>query len=168
MGRKREETNEIENESASNSSLAIPPLYVLRAAERCPKCRQALHVFALGCAAFADAEEREMIEAFHILTFVRRVPERVLRLLATKCPGFYFDHSDSEETPYLMNHCCCGATLDDAPLHWDAGAAFCPDTPEGYDTIKLFCLPIDTPIAIECSFTLGGGEYLDTEAAQEW
>lgn len=31
-------------------SLAIPPLYVLRATERCPECGRALHVYALGCA----------------------------------------------------------------------------------------------------------------------
>lgn len=168
MGRKRKETDDNYLEEDAALSLAIPPLYLLRAAERCPKCRQALHVFALGCTAFVDAEEREPIEAFHILTFVRRVPERALRLFATKCIGYYFDHSESDETPYLMNHCRCGNKLDDGALHWDAGAAFCPDTPEGYDKIKLFRLPIDKPIAIECSYTLGGGEYLDTDAAEAW
>jgi hypothetical protein len=168
MGRKSTGTNEIDHDAAAESSLAVPPLYVLRAAERCPKCRQALHVFALGCDAFVDAEEHEAIEAFHLLTFVRHLPDRLLRILATKCTGYYFDHSDSQEAPYLMNHCRCGAQLDDATLHWDVGGAFCPDTPEGYDTIKLSRLPIDTPIAIECSYTIGGGQYLDTEAVKPW
>ena len=38
-------------------SLAIPPLYVLRTAARCPECGKAKHVYTLGCAAFHDAED---------------------------------------------------------------------------------------------------------------
>ena len=37
--------------------MAFPPLYVLRAAARCPDCGEALYVYTLGCAAFRDAEE---------------------------------------------------------------------------------------------------------------
>jgi hypothetical protein len=33
-------------------TLALPPLYLLRIAERCPECHQAMHVYALGCHAF--------------------------------------------------------------------------------------------------------------------
>ena len=40
-----------------------------------------------------------------------------------------------------MNHCQCGAKLDDDYLHGDVGAAFWPDTPEGYEEFKLFRLP---------------------------
>jgi hypothetical protein len=42
----------------------------------------------------------------------------------------------------------------------DVGAAFWPDTPEGYrELFALFRLPIDEPIAVESSYMLGGGEY---------
>ena len=46
-----------DEEEELGPSLAIPPLYLLLAAARCPECGQAMHVSTLGCAAFHDAEE---------------------------------------------------------------------------------------------------------------
>jgi hypothetical protein len=70
----------------------------------------------------------------------------VTRLLKTRCPGFYLNSEDGGyPKPYLMNHCQCGAKLDDDFLHGDVGAAFFPDVPEGYRNIKPFLLPFDEP-----------------------
>ena len=38
------------------SSMAHPPLYMLRTATYCPQCRTPMFVYMLGCAAFHDAE----------------------------------------------------------------------------------------------------------------
>ena len=137
------------DEEELGPSLAMPPLYVVRAADRCPECGQAMHVYTLGCAAFHDAEDRFPIEQFHLLRLIHNVPEPVLTLLKDRCTGYYPDHTEEGETPYLMNHCDCGARLDDGYLHGDAGAAFCPDTPEGYRRFKLFRMPIDEAIPVE-------------------
>ena len=67
-----------------------------------------------------------------------------------------------------MNHCGCGAKLDDEFLHGDVGAAFCPDTPEGYGQLMLFRLQITQDIPVECSYALGGGEYLSFATAGAW
>ena len=85
----------------------------------------------------------------------------MLRTLKRKCPSFYLDREAEGEPPYLMNHCRCGARLDDDYVSGDVGAAFWPDTPDGYGDFKLHLLTIDEPIPVECSFMLGGGEYLD-------
>lgn len=124
----------------------------------------------LGCAAFHDAEERRPIEEFHFLRLTSSVPGQVLALLKLACPGFDFDSEESHESepPYLMNHCPCGARLDDDYLHGDVGAAFWPDTPEGFRRFKLFRLPIEEPAPVVTSYMLGGGEYLDYHAAQPW
>ena len=53
-------------------------------------------------------------------------------------------------------------------MHRDVGAAFFPDTPAGYKGIDLFRLPIDEAIPVTSSLTLGGGESLDYEAAEDW
>ena len=82
-----------------------------------------------------------------------------------KCPGFYLDGEAEGEPPYLMNHCRCGTGLDDDFVCGDVGAAFCPDTPEGYGDFELHQLPIDEPIPVECSTMLGGGEWLDFRKA---
>jgi hypothetical protein len=155
-------------EQESGPSLAIPPLYVLRAAERCPECSQAMHVYTLGCSAFHDAEELGPVDAFHFLHLIHSVPEPVLNLLKDRCPGYHFDRTEPQETPYLMNHCDCGARLDDDYLHGDIGAAFMPGTQEGYEDFELFRLPCEEAIPVECSYTVGGGEYLDTEHAGPW
>jgi hypothetical protein len=115
----------------------------------------------LGCAAFHDPEESRPRAVFHFLNYVRSVPDEVLRLLRIKCPSFHPDRTDDDETPYLMNHCRCGAKLDDDFVCGDVGAAFWPDTPGGYRAFRLRQLPIDEPIPVESSYMLGGGEYLD-------
>jgi hypothetical protein len=150
-------------------SLAYPPLYVLRTADYCPECGEALHVYTLGCGAFRDAEDGgEPIDQFHFLHHISSVPEPLLALLKARCPGYYPDQAEGGEATYLMNHCPCGAKLDDEHLHGDVGAAFWPDTPEGYGNFRLFRLPVDQPIPVECSLTIGGGEYLSFAQAEAW
>jgi hypothetical protein len=149
-------------------SLAIPPLYVLRVADSCSECRTAMHVYTLGCVAFHDAEDSRPVDVFHFLRLIRSVPQEVLDLLKQKCPGYFLDREERSPESYLMNHCRCGARLDDDYLHGDVGAAFWPDTPEGYGHFKLFRLPIDEPTPIECSFMVGGDEYLNFGGAEEW
>jgi hypothetical protein len=149
-------------------SLAFPPLYVVRTAERCPECGTAMHVYTLGCAAFHDAEDSRPVDVFHFLRLIRSVPENVLHLLKDRCPDYFLDREIGSDQPYLMNHCRCGAKLDDDFLHGDVGAAFWPDTPDGYRAFKLFLLPIDEPIQVESSFSLGGGEYLNFFQAEAW
>ena len=155
-----------DDEEPLGPSLALPPLYLLRAANRCPECGEALHVYTLGCAAFHDAEDREPLEQFHFLRAIRSVPEQMLNLLKARCPSFYLDHADDGEPSYLMNHCRCGAKLDDDQVHGDVGVAFWPDTLSGFARLRLFRLPIAEAIPVECSYILGGGEYLSFDNAE--
>jgi hypothetical protein len=155
-------------EEELGTSLAMPPLYLLLAAARCPECGQAMYVYTLGCAAFHDADDRFPIEQFHFLRLIRSVPEPVLDLLKAKCPSYYLDQEEGHERRYLMNHCDCGARLDDDYLHGDVGAAFSPEMADLYFQIKRFRLPVEEAIPVECSYTVGGGEYLDTEHAGPW
>ena len=108
-------------EEEPGPSLAIPPLYLLLAVARCPKCGQTQYVSTLGCAAFHDAEELGPADIFHFLHFIHSLPEPVLNLLKAKRPGYYLDQEEGHEFPYLMNHCDCGAKLDDDSLHGDFG-----------------------------------------------
>jgi len=151
---------------ALGPSLAMPPLYVLRSADRCPECDRAIHVYSLGCSAFLDAEEGTAVGEFHFLRRVASLPDAVLDLLKAKCPSFSMDTGEGGEGPYLMNHCPCGAKLDDDFVAGDVGAAFWPDTPEGYANLKLFRLPAETEIPVECGYTIGGGEYLNHADAE--
>ena len=163
-----EEEDAYDDEGVLDASLAIPPVYVLRTVERCPECAQPLHVYALGCAAFHDAEELSPTEVFHFLHHIRMLPDHVIAVLKAKCRGYRFDAPDQEDDAYLINHCPCGARLDDEFLHGDVGAAFWPDTPAGFEQLDLFRLPIEAAFAIDSSFTIGGGEYLDEAAVSPW
>ena len=146
----------------------LPPLYVLRTAEHCPECGEAMHVYTLGCAAFHDAEDSRPVDVFHFLRRIESVPEEVTALLKAKCPGYTLDREDEGREPYLMNHCRCGAKLDDDYLHGDVGAAFFPDTPKGYAHFKLFLLPIDEAIPVTSSWMIGGDEYLNFGRVEDW
>lgn len=157
-----------EDEEDLGPSFALPPLYVLRTAVRCPECGQAQHVYALGCTAFHDAQDRDPIEQFHFLSYVRSVPTEIAAMLKAKCPSYFLDRDDISSTAYLMNHCGCGARLDDDFLHGDVGAAFWPDTPHGYGQLMLFRLFVAQTIPVECSYALGGGEYLSFALAEAW
>jgi hypothetical protein len=164
--------DELDDEEEYGSSLAVPPLYVLRTAAHCPECGQAQHVYTLGCAAFCEAGDSRPVEDFHFLRVIHNVPEPVLNLLKDRCSGYYLDHEAVDERlderPYLMNHCRCGAKLDDDCVNGDIGATFWPDTPEGYGDFKLFLLPVEEPIPVESNYMLGGGEYLDLDNAKPW
>lgn len=146
-------------------SWAYPPLYVLRAADHCPACGRGTFLYMLGCAAFRDAEEREPTHRFHFLHRVSRLPKAALRTVTSECPGFALGREAPGGTPYLMNHCRCGAKFDDDFVCGDVGAAFFPGTPDGYGDFELHQLAIDEPIPIQCSTMLGGGEYLDFSRA---
>src|SRR5262249_55434197 len=119
------------------TSWAYPPLYVLRAADHCPACGRGTFLYMLGCDAFHDAEGREPTHRFHFLQRVSRLPKAVLRTITGECPGFALDREAAGGTPYLMNHCPCGAKLDDAFVCGDVGAAFFPDVPDGYAALRL-------------------------------
>jgi hypothetical protein len=149
-------------------SLAMPPLYVLRTPYYCPECNESLHVYTLGCAAYHDREDSRPLEDFHFLRMIQSLPDSVLALLKPKCPGYFYDRDATYPHPYLMNHCPCGARLDDDFVAGDVGAAFWPSTPDGYRTIRPFLLPVDEPIPIVTSYMLGGGEYLDLYHAPPW
>lgn len=162
-----EELDHGRGKRAPRKSLAIPPIYVLRVAKSCSNCGARRDVYALGCAAFQDAEGGFSIEVFHFLSHVRKLPDPVLRLLKG-CAGYFPDHAAEGEPPYLMNHCRCSARFDDDELHGHVGAAFRPGTPGGYRRIKPFQLLILKPIPIECSYATGGGDYLGLEKAALW
>jgi hypothetical protein len=149
-------------------SLAIPPLYVVRTAVRCPECAKAMHVYTLGCTGYHVAGEGSQRQAFHFLSYVESVPKSLLKLLKAKCTGYFPDEEELPGTRYLMNHCPCGARIDDDFLHGDVGAAFFPSTPDGYRHFRLFTLPVEEPIPVIACGSVGGEDYLDFTKAEAW
>jgi hypothetical protein len=135
---------------------------VLRTATRCPECGRPTRVYALGCDAYKDAEDREFLDQFHFLHHVKSLPAEFLLSLRTICPGYRLDTGARSET-YLMNHCGCGAKLSDDYLHGDAGAAFNPGTPDGFAYVKIIRRFDAQDIPIEASWTIDGGEFLAEE-----
>jgi hypothetical protein len=160
--------DDMDEAEAIGFSLAIPPLYVLSTATGCPTCRKAVGVYALGCPAFHDAEDDYLVKAFHFLNFVIAVPQALTELLKEKCPSYFLDREDGSEEPYLMNHCGCGAKIDDDFLHGDVGAAFWPGHSAEYEHMVLFRLPITEPLPVRCSYAVGGGEYLSLARTLAW
>lgn len=141
-------------------SVAIPPIYLLQAATRCTACGEFGRVYTIGCDAFRDRGDPEPIRDFHFLHFIEKIPEDVLALLTSRCPGYFFDEDEMSDSPYLMNHCRCGAKFDDTELHGDVGGAFAPSSPAGFARIQVTRLPFDEPFPVKSSYAIGGGEYL--------
>src|SRR5579862_2112444 len=106
------DTDDDYEEEALGPSRAFPPFYVLGTAARCPECGESMHAYALGCAAFHDAEDLRPVEQFHFLRITTSVPDSALVSLRARCPSYYFDSEEGGEARcYLMNHCRCGAKL---------------------------------------------------------
>jgi hypothetical protein len=150
-------------------SQALPPLYLLRCPDTCPKCQEKAHVYTLAAAGLYDALEDDTFDDFIVLTRIERLPRRILRLLKGRCPTWSLDREEPDEPPYLMNHCrSCGAKLTDHYVHGDAGAAFYPTSPDECRNIKLFTLPTDDDedILIKCSWNIGIADLLDFDQAE--
>src|ERR1043166_3824109 len=96
------------------TSKAFPPLYLLRAGETCPSCRQGTNVYTLVASALYDEPEQDHFDGPLVLTDIQKLPKRLLTLLAKRCRRYYFDREAPSDIPYLMNHCLrCGAKLTD-------------------------------------------------------
>ena len=118
-------------------SKAIPPLYLLRAGERCPSCGEATNVYTLAASGLYDALDADTFADFIVITSVEYLPPRLLKLFQDRCPDWYFDREGSG-APYLMNHCrACSGKLSDHYIHGDVGAAFFPTSPEECRNILL-------------------------------
>jgi hypothetical protein len=130
MTRQSPDTDDYDDEEDAGPALARPPLSVLRTVTLCPECGRATRVYALGCAGFREAGDSVFVDAFFFLHHIRSLPAEVSGMLRVIAPGYRFDTEERSGMSSLMNHCGCGARLDDDFLHGDAGAAFFPDTPE--------------------------------------
>jgi hypothetical protein len=99
---------------------------------------------------------------------VTSTPAALTTLLTEKCPTFFLDEEDLPCAPYLMNHCGCGARIDDHYLRWDVRAPFSPVPTAEYAHMTLFRLPITEPVPVRCSYSVGGGHYLPVCKVHEW
>jgi hypothetical protein len=152
----------------ASTSTAIPPIYVLRAGETCPACRQNTNVYALAAAGFSDDPEDEPSLQCVVLKHINHLPKWHLAVLREHCPGWRFVREEPTALPYLMNHCLrCDAPLTDRYLHAEPGSAFFPCGPDECWNISVFVLPADGALSLRCSWTAGGlTDWLDFEAAQ--
>ena len=150
------------------TSRAIPPLYVLRAGECCPECGAGTNVYTLAASGLHDVPQDATLEGFLVLTHIESLPKRLLALLKERCTGYGLDREAWSESPYLMNHCQCGAKLTDHYVHAEPGSAFFPTSPEECWNISLFTLPVSKEMPLRCSWTAGLGDLLDLDKALPW
>lgn len=161
-----EDDADAEDEWEVQPSRAIPPVYLLRCPERCPECGTVFHVYALAAAAFYDGYDDDTFADFTLLTHIRSLPASVTDLLKRHCPSFRFGSQEGMEVQEMLNHCACGAMLNDHDTQGDVGAAFFPISTFEARNIKLYRLPIDEPFPLECSWSIGIGDVLGSDQAE--
>jgi hypothetical protein len=157
-------------------SKALPPLYLVRAGERCPRCRQATNVHALVASGLYDAREESKLPVPLLLEYLQGLPEPFLAMLSERCPGWRYDREDpswrhamNPGATYLMNHCMhCDAPLPDYYLHGEPGSAFVPTCDAECEGIGLYLLP-EEDVSLDCGFSSGGlTDWLDYGRAKPW
>jgi Domain of unknown function (DUF5710) len=105
------------------------PLCVLEATTVCWQCGAVTPVIAIG--GYLPPEDYDPEEGqFVVLCQVRHLPAKVAAHLATRYPSYRLDRSSTVSCSYFMNHCDCGACLEDFDLHLEPGTVFFPVTQE--------------------------------------
>jgi hypothetical protein len=154
----------------SHRSKAIPPLFMLRAGERCPQCGKTTNVFALLSSGLYDGVEDHTFNDFILLKDIEYLPKSLLAVLTEHCTGWRFNQEEPSEPPCLMNHCLrCEAKLTDSYTHAEPGAAFYPTSPDECWNISAFLLPVEGDISVICGWSSGGlTDWLDYDQAKPW
>ena len=151
-------------------SKAIPPLFLLRAGERCPQCGEATNAFALLASGLYDGGEDGIFDHFILLKNIKYLPKRFLAMLTEHCPGWRFDREEPSEPACLMNHCLrCAAKLTDTHIHAEPGSAFYPTSPDDCRNISVYLLPVEIQVRVVCGWSSGGlTDWLDYDLAKSW
>jgi hypothetical protein len=67
-----------------------------------------------------------------------------------------------------MNHCRCGAKLEDDSLHLVPGAAFTPQSKSERRIPQLFILPFEQELPITASYTQGSQRLVTGLKPRPW
>ena len=81
--------DDLDEEEDLGPSLAMPPLYVLRTAERCPECGMANTSIPSAAPPSMRRRTPTRSKQFHFLRLIRSVPEVITAVLKKKCPSYF-------------------------------------------------------------------------------
>lgn len=125
------------------------PLFVVEAKTTCKICQERIPVLALATELLDHNGEP------YICTFlqVEEVPADVASLLESAYPFFKKDFSIAAESRCLLNHCPCGAVLDDWDLHEEPGGSFYPISIEEAMATVLRCIPRVGRLILKASYS---------------
>lgn len=98
------------------------PLFMVEAKTTCRICQERIPVLALATEMLDSNGEPYICTLPH----VEEVPADVASLLENAYPLFKKDFSIATDSRCLLNHCPCGAVLEDWDLHEEPGGSFYP------------------------------------------
>ena len=113
--------------SAGTCNVSIPDeLLLLAAQQACWQCEQTTMVYCLATRKLKDESQARTKTGFFTLHHLRALPPALNALLLEKSITYSFDHSAKRKENYWLNHCQCGAKIEDMLLHQRRGNAFSP------------------------------------------
>lgn len=144
-----------EARSAEELWLSISaPIYVAESVITCWTCRCTTLVVALAVeeieGIFEDEEEDE--KGLILLSDMEELPDDIGRLLGPCYPFLKKHNSKPLGLRHVINHCSCGAPLEDFYLQAEPDGGFFPMDEEEAAKIVLRELPVSGPVKIKASF----------------
>jgi hypothetical protein len=137
-------------------------LFVAESRTTCLSCKDETPVIALTVEMLDETGEPYLT----LLTAIEELPSDLSSLLARRYPFFTKGYSQFEERECVMNHCRCGARLEDFVLQSEPGECFFPMSPEEGMRVLLRPMPVAGGVVLRAGYAVSTENFIGLYAAR--
>jgi hypothetical protein len=130
----------------------IAPVFMITSETFCDHCGGIAPVIALAASGVERHETGTRIDRFVVACWITWLSPSLVAALAERASSFFLDWTSSGSC-YYLNHCSCGAGLDDFDLHEEPDGAFFPMEAEACGGMRLITLPAMADLTVAGSWT---------------
>jgi Domain of unknown function (DUF5710) len=138
------------------------PIFVAESRTTCRSCKDETPVIALAVEMLDETGEPYL----SLLTTIEELPPDLSGLLGSRYPFFKKGFSECEEMVCMMNHCRCGALLEDFVLQGEPGESFFPTSPEEGMKVLLRRMPTSGCVVLTAGYSVSTENFIGLYAAR--
>lgn len=127
--------------SSGPDATLIAPVFLVTSDTLCTRCHEIAPVVALAASGVERHETGTTIDGFAVCCWMTWLSPPLADVLSERAPSFVLDWCVADGSCYYLNHCACGAVLDEFDLHEEPESEFFPMEPEACASMRLIPLP---------------------------